>query len=349
MKILKYILIFLSAIVVLFGVFLLYAVLTDYKPKEKQIIFENENTTAFNKNSFSVIIWNIGYCGMDKTMDFFYDGGKQTRVSKKQTLINIAAIKKFFKKYKGKTDFFLLQEVDKKAKRSYKTNQQDTISKILNDYNSYFAYNYKVAFVPIPFLKPYGKVQAGLATYSKHKPLKVVRFQYPGNFSFPTNLFMLDRCFIESRYKLNNGKELLMINLHNSAFDDGSLKAQQLNYLKKYIKNEYKKGNYLIIGGDWNQSPPYFEPNYHDYINDTLSNSYIPADFFGDNFVFVYDNTSPTNRRSFEAYNKLKTPVTVIDFYMISDNIKIENIETINLNFENSDHNPVWAEFKLLK
>ncbi len=75
----------------------------------------------------------------------------------------------------------------------------------------------------------------------------VNRFQYPSSFGFPLKYFMLDRCFLENRYKLQNGKDLIIVNLHNSAFDsDGSLRAAEIKYLRQYVDKEYAEGNYLI-------------------------------------------------------------------------------------------------------
>ncbi|MBN2663100.1 MAG: hypothetical protein JXR68_05580 [Bacteroidales bacterium] len=349
MKILKYFLFFVGTLIVLFLIFLAYAVLDDYKPDETVVLLEDQDAGVFNQQTFSIISWNIGYCGMDETIDFFYDGGTQARVSKQRTLTNISDIKNFIVGQASSTDFFLLQEVDVKAKRSYKTNQLDTLSKNLTGFNAFYGKNYDVFFIPVPISKPYGKVDAGIANFSKYQPSKVTRFQYPGNYSFPVNLFMLDRCFLENRYKLANGKELLIINLHNSAFDDGSLRAKQLEYLKTYIDNQYQNGNYLIIGGDWNQSPPDFKPAYKNYVDDTVTNSFIPKNFFNNDWKFVYANTGPTNRRSNIVYDKPTTPTTIIDFFLISPNVQVDTIELINLDFKNSDHNPVKATFSFKK
>ena len=46
---------------------------------------------------------------------------------------------------------------------------------------------------------------------------------------------MLDRCFLVNRYPVSNGNELLMINTHNSAYDDGSLRKQQMDFLKDFL------------------------------------------------------------------------------------------------------------------
>ncbi len=348
-KMLKFLLYLIVVIVVIVVGFLIYATIDDYKPQEEISLSENPSAKPLSLDTISVMTWNVGYCGMDKTIDFFYDGGKQTRVSKKRTLENIKAIKEFLQKEGLKHDFVLLQEVDIDAKRSYHTNQLDTFKQVFADYKSFLGLNYKVTFIPVPVLKPYGKVKAGIVTFSKYEPYKVLRYQYPGNYAWPTKLFMLDRCFVVARYKLNTGNDLLIINLHNSAFDDGSLRAQQLDYLKKFAVAEYQKGNYLIIGGDWNQRPPSFKPAYKDYIFNEKRPMPVADTIFPQDWNFVFQTEIPTNRNADKVWDKSKVPVTTIDFFLTSPNVSTIEIKAFDLNFENTDHNPVVAKFVLKK
>ncbi len=345
-KILKVLILFVVLLFVAFAIFLLYATINDYSPNEKIVISENETSDLLNRKSkISLIIWNIGYCGLNKEMDFFYDGGKNVRPSEEQVLKNILGVKKFLSE-NDSIDFILLQEVDKHSKRSYNTNQFDTISNLYE--NRYFSFgkNYDVFFVPTPPSNPMGEVLSGLMTISKYSEKSSVRYSFPGNYDWPTNLFMLDRCFLVNRYNLTNDKELLIINTHNSAYDDGDLKKQQMQYLKKFVKEEYKKGNYIVVAGDWNQCPPNYKANFNKDVQDNenrtdISKNYLPK------YKWLYDSSIPTNRRVKTPYKKGKTLTTVIDYFLLSPNIKSISIENIDLGFENSDHNPVKAVIKL--
>jgi len=53
--------------------------------------------------------------------------------------------------------------------------------------------------------------------------------------------------------------------------------------------------------------------------------------------------------RSLHAYDPATTTTTVIDVFLLSPNIKNVSVECINLDFENSDHNPVRIKVKLFK
>ncbi len=338
--------IILGLVLILFGIFLVYATINDYKPDEKVVIYKNESPDAFNDTSvLSLMIWNIGYTGLGADMDFFYDGGSKVRSSQEKSLENLNAVKKFIMS-EDSVDFFLLQEVDVNSKRSYHVNQYDTLNLVYPEYSSNFALNYNVFYVPVPIQSPMGKVESGLMTISRYKVSESVRYAFPGNFEWPKGLFMLDRCFLVNRYPLENGKELIIINTHNSAYDDGRLRAEQMKYLKNFLEKEYKKGNYLIVGGDWNQAPPNFTPNFKDQKYDNKNNLAVPSDYLP-KWTWLYDKSKPTNRRVKTIYKKGETPTALIDFFLISPNIEGLEVQTIDLNFKNSDHQPVKAFVKL--
>ncbi|MBN1250593.1 MAG: hypothetical protein JXR51_02235 [Bacteroidales bacterium] len=346
LKILLYIIIF---VVVIFAGLILTAIFTDYKPEEKVIISEKINTVNLPDTlEFDIVDWNIGYCGLDASMDFFYDGGTHVRPDIQNVIDNLNAVKSFLKS-QSDIEFYLIQEVDKESKRSYKINQYDSLKTSFPDYYTSFGKNYDVFFVPTPPSQPYGKVVSGLMTLSKFEAKNITRFQFPGNYDFPKGLFMLDRCFLVNRFNIENGKELLIINTHNSAYDDGSLKAGQMEYLKKFLQDEYQKGNYILVGGDWNQSPFAVDTTFADFKYDTEDFSRIANNYLPEDWKWIFSNATPTNRRVKTPYDKKTTLTTVIDFFLISPNIESISIENINLEFKNSDHQPVKASFKLKK
>ncbi len=348
-KVLKAILYLILAIVLIFAGLIITAIVTDYKPAETVEVFKSENPDIVPDTlEFNIVDWNIGYCGLDASMDFFYDGGTHVRPPEENVVANLSAVINYLKNQEN-TDFFFIQEVDKKSKRSYKINQYDSLQNAFADYHAFFGKNYDVFFVPTPPAEPYGKVVSGLMTLSKFNPAEVIRHQFPGNYGFPKGLFMLDRCFLVSRIPVSNGKQLLMINTHNSAYDDGSLKAGQMTYLKEFLLAEYEKGNYIIVGGDWNQCAPNVDTTFADFNFDTKDFSRIDKDYLPAEWNWVFSNEIPTNRRVATPYDKKTSVTTVIDFFLISPNIENTAIENINLEFKNSDHQPVKASFKLIK
>jgi endonuclease/exonuclease/phosphatase family metal-dependent hydrolase len=322
---------------------LIYASITEFKPADVGRL--NTSGSSGQKLSDStkkitMITWNIGYAGLGKEMDFFYEEGKMVRPTKELNKKYFAGIAEFIFE-NNDIDFFLFQEMDLDSKRSFHFNQYESICNLLRNHTSVFANNYKASYIPIPFNKPMGKVNSGMATFSKFTPFESKRISTPGSHAWPKRLFMLKRCLISSRFKLENGKSLVLINLHNSAFgDEDELRKQELDLLKNLLLEEYDNGNYVIAGGDWNQNPPTMvEFNYDNYLG--MKNWPIEEDYLPHDWQWVFDPSLPTNRSVKEPFRKEFTQTTLLDFFVISPNIEVLDVKTIDLEFESADHLPV--------
>jgi endonuclease/exonuclease/phosphatase family metal-dependent hydrolase len=330
--------------------YLAFMTVTDFKPKEAINLDIKNNTAEILKKGvpLSVLTFNIGYCGMDADEDFFMDGGNGSRcTSLEQTQTNLKNITSFLS---GKmADLMVLQEVDSKSSRSYRVNELDYLQKNLAGYSAIFAVNYQVPWVPVPFTRPMGAVKSGLLTFSRFNVRSAVRYQLPGSEDWPRQLVELDRCFIESRLPLAGGKELVLLNSHLSAFDQGGkIRKLQLAYIKKRLLAEYEKGNYVIAGGDWNHGLPGTDPK---LFKATMARpgwyATLPEDFTPSGFAWAVDKTVPTVRSSALAYKEGENFVAVIDGFLVSPNVEIQKVSGHNLAFQNSDHNPVSAVFVL--
>jgi hypothetical protein len=83
-KTLKIILAVILIPVLAFVAFLLYITLADYKPADMKPLktIQRSSLQIEPDESLKFISWNIGYAGLGREMDFFYDGGQQVRASK---------------------------------------------------------------------------------------------------------------------------------------------------------------------------------------------------------------------------------------------------------------------------
>lgn len=351
-KILQMILLLLSP-AILFGLYvvgvLIYGSFHDWKPAEKIDIPFNPISTHTQKisdSTFTFMIWNVGYGGLGEAADFFYDGGNMVRSSKTEVNRYLEGIGETIQA--AGADFMLLQEVDRHSKRSYYINEYEAFQKRTNNYFGGLALNFNVPFVPKKYFDPIGHVESGLATFSKNCPSHATRYQFPGEFSWPLRLFNLDRCFLASRYPLVNGKELIVINTHNSAYDDGSMKKQEMEYLKRFLLQEYSVGNYVIVGGDWNQCPPGFK--WDTFLKKEITAEKpitITNDFMPNDWTWAYDPSIATNRSLTLKYEAESTFTTIIDFYLLSPNIELVTVHGKDLKFAYSDHQPIFLTCKL--
>ncbi|HEU23596.1 MAG: hypothetical protein C0176_04980 [Mesoaciditoga sp.] len=327
--------------------FIIFAEITMYRPPKVQEIkilrkIEGEEF----RSEFSILTWNIGYGGLGKSADFFMSGGKTSKPANKKIVEeNMNSIFSFL--YTQKFDCILLQEVDMMSSRTYKINEVNLLSRL--PYLSYFAMNYNVQFVPVPLFSPLGKVRSGIMTLSKFRPYKVERYALPGDLEWPRKLFELKRAFLLTRYRLASC-DLLILNLHLSAFDNGKLRMKELEYLKSFILNEYEKGNYVIVSGDWNLIMPGLSKKHFEFAT---SEKYLkhyfefPQNWTPSGWQWAFDPNTPTNRSNEKPFVKGENFMTVIDGFLLSPNLEIMSVKGINLEFENSDHNPVQLKVKL--
>ena len=342
----------ISAVVYVGGMIFM-GFITKFKPAAVENVEVARQQTADNRpqtiqdSTFTFQIWNVGYGGLGKEVDFFYDGGKMVTSPKEHVLKNNKGMVKFFSEQQD-IDFIMLQEVDRNSKRSWKIDQAEEFAQALPQHKYAFTPNYKVVYLPFPFTDPIGKVYGGLQTLSKFTPVETKRIALPGITDFPRKLFYLERCLLIQRYKLANGKDLMVINTHFEAYDDGSVKKEQMALTKKILEEEYAKGNYVVLGGDWNIAPPSF--NVHTWEKEKeddelyLKNNdpnYVPG------WAYAYDSTTATNRKNKTVFNPDKTFTTVIDYYFTSPNLEIEEVKGVDLGFNYSDHQPVKLRVRL--
>ena len=98
-KTLKAVLVLIAVLVLGFIGLIVYALISDYKPEDKVVISQSDSPALLPDSlTFSVLTWNIGYAGLDKDMDFFYDGGTKVITPKDKCLDNISGIGDFLLK-----------------------------------------------------------------------------------------------------------------------------------------------------------------------------------------------------------------------------------------------------------
>jgi endonuclease/exonuclease/phosphatase family metal-dependent hydrolase len=348
-KILYTVLIAAGLLLFAVGGILGYLQFTEYKPApvEQVQAFGKGSPLAADKTEFSVMTWNIGYAGLGRETDYFYDGGTMVQPEKKDMEFFLKGIYSELKSTDS-LDFIFLQEVDINSKRSYHEDQLQELKKALPEHCYAFALNYKVAYIPIPVLEPIGQVNAGICTFSKNPSESNERHAYDAFFSWPKRLAFLKRCFLASSFEVCGGRQLIMVNLHNSAYDvTGELRSKELVQLQAYLQREYQEGNFIVVGGDWNMNPRGFLPELISSGDKAYSIQPAMDSTFMPGWQIVYDPALPTNRNTDAAYKKGVTGTTVIDFFLVSPNVTVLKCFTLDKGFENTDHNPVFFKFRL--
>lgn len=342
----KAIIIILLIILASFMSLIVVLQIAEFRPKEIESLDIRSNSSSIIKmnSDVEIITWNLGYCALGESADFFMDGGKSVMSqSKEEVEGNVQAVSNFIQT--ENPDMVLFQEVDFNSKRSYDINELDAIQKSLSGYSDTSALNYSCIYVPFPFPTTIGKVNSGLVTLNRFNVSEGTRQSLPVSFSWPVRLANLKRGLLIERLPIEGSdKQLVVINLHLEAYDSGEGKIAQTKVLSDLLKKEYEKGNYVIAGGDFNQSFPgtssYKYPHTDEdlWMPGDLDNSMIP-----EGFSAKVDDSYPSCRsldRPYDSSDK-NFQYYLIDGYIVSDNIKIQSIQTVALDFKNSDHNPI--------
>lgn len=319
----------------------------------------NARVSAATQETFTITTYNIGFGAYDHDFSFFMDSGemkdgeqvsgKYSRAQSEDIVkMNTAGALNVLKNLN--TDFYFLQEVDTNATRSYYINQKDLIEAEMSSYGSIFGLAFHSAYLIYPFDEPHGSVESGLLTLSSYEVSSNTRRQYPIDNSFITKFTDLDRCFVITRIKVKNDKELVLINSHMSAYDEGGkIRAKQLEVLNQVLQEEYEKGNYIVVGGDFNHD---IANSAHMFDSQQVTPEWVYSlsdDDLTEHFSFVQAENKtqvPTCRSSDIPYTKGVNYTAILDGFLVSDNITAvaENVDT---DFEYSDHNPVKVTITL--
>ncbi len=327
-------------------------------PDNTSVRIENNQTATVGKGTeYTIATYNVGFGAYNHEFSFFMDSGTMkdgTKVtgknskaaSKEVVMTNINGSAGLISE--GNYDFVLLQEVDLDSTRSFHVNQYDIFNKAFADMSRNYGICYDSAYLFYPITDPHGKSLTALASYSRFAMDSAIRRQYPLATDI-SKYFDLDRCFVVTRYALEGGSQLVVVNSHMSAYDEGgTVRQQQLEVLNAFLTEEKEKGNYVIVGGDFNHdiaaSDGLFETEQlcPDWVF-TLTDEDL-----ADGFRFVADVNVPTCRSTDITYEKGVNYTVVLDGFIVSDNIEVVKCENIDNDFTYSDHNPATMTFKLL-
>ena len=344
-KLLKILLILVLVLLIAVGALLGWLTATEYKPEDVELLNLNPvdpaAPTLESGRSISVLSWNIGYGGLGQYSDFFMDGGKDSRsADKMQVSAYLAGIFDTLYNSGDTPDLILLQEVDLDSSRTFGIDE----SALLAANVGVHALNYSCPFVPIPF-PPMGKINSGLFTTTDYAISSAERISLPCPFSWPLRIANLKRCLLVSYLPIEGtDKQLVLVNLHLEAYDDGEGKIAQTNQLRSFIQSEYEKGNYVIAGGDFNQVFPGSLDVYPNTHPENWEPGVLTEDMLPEGWSFAYDLLTPSCRllnQPYDPSDAANTQYYVIDGFILSPNVTLETVETLDLGFANSDHNPV--------
>ncbi len=330
-----------AAIVYVFGVFLINASLTPqaegFKPASLPGLPDAVPATI------TLTSWNLGYAGLGADSNFIADGGSAfLPPSRAAVEHNLSGILETLGTVDA--DVMLFQEVSNRSPLSYWADVRNRLEASMAERQIFYRPDAATRFIPFPLALDHGTLST-----ARFNPAAVEIVPLP---SEPGAMLG----FLKRRYALHVMRfpieertgELVIANLHLSAFDDnGNTRREQIDAVMAFAEAEYRAGNHVILAGDWNMvlSDP--------AVPHTTDDKYLfwiypfPKDKLPSGWTIATDTVTPSVRTLHKPYVAGENFVTSIDGFIVSPNVAMQSVSTLDQGFEFSDHQPVRAQFSL--
>ncbi len=309
-------------------VYIGYLTFAQYAPSDIiSVEIENNSSNIVPIDTpLTITTLNIGFGAHTPEFDYYLSGGNSTKAERLETVINNLSMSL---DAVTKSDFVFFQEVDHKSTRSQYTSQILMLTRVLSSYAYSFTQNYFVKWIGFPLDSVQGKINSGVLTLGKYKIEDCIRIPLSLDISWPMSVISPSPALLVQRLPTKEGKELILINVHFIEYptSETSTIRQHMSILEEFITAEYNKGNFVIVGGDFNTN--------------ILSLSDIV------DFRWVIDGDTPTTRDASVSYNKEETQTSITDGFLISKNVNLVSSRTLDKEFIFSYHNPVSMTFEL--
>ncbi len=357
-KVLKAILLLLLAVFLIVGSYVAY-LLIGYHRIDDNIKTDISSTGSPESQikagqQYRIASSNVGFGAYSDDYSFFMDGGTESWAFSKDavnTNINgsIDALANI------KPDLMMLQEVDIDATRSYHIDEKELVlnglsQKGYSNISNTFALNYDSGFLMYPFNQPHGKTKAGLLTVSDFEIKDAIRRSLPIEEGL-SKFIDLDRCYNKSIIDVDNGKKLVVYNVHLSAYTTNpETSNNQVKILNEDMAKEAAAGNYVIAGGDMNKDVLIDSASYFHTTGTENWAKPFPEDYLSDGLKLIKPvdeaNPVPSCRNADKPYADDSFVIT-IDGFIVSDNVEVKAANVYDNQFKYSDHNPVYMDFEL--
>ncbi len=287
-------------------------------------------------DTLSILTWNLGYAGLGAGSDFVADGGTHYfPPSREAARANADAIARFLGGQDA--DIILLEELAHGGPVNYWVNLKQRVDAALLDRDALFFADFKTRLAPWPLAMSHGQ-----GIYARRAIESADVVPLPAENS---GIMGVKRRYASIVSRLANGWTVASV--HLAAFDDdAAVRTRQLRALMVWADREYQSGRRVVIGGDWNLqlAETHFanttEPRFLFWIFP------FPQDALPEGWRIAADAATPSVRTNERPYRRGENYTTVIDGFILSPNVSVEEVRGIDLDFQHSDHNPVLVRLK---
>lgn len=288
-----------------------------------------------------VVTWNIGYGALGADADLFTDGGKSLRTLSKGQIEGAAQAIADQLAQTG-CDVICLQEVSEPGLLTRNIDVRGRIDHALAHYKRYYWADFKTVWLPRAL-----RICHGMATYAAIGSDRCRVIELPDADTQMLGFIKKSYVGVLNRFPIaDTDTSWVIINIHLPVF--GVTPAARAAYLARLFDvatQEYEDGNLVVIGGDWNARlcptafPDQTDPKrLSDYAD--LSPDSLPKEW-----KICADPKAPTVRVLDREFAEGRTYTTIFDGFVVSPNVRLATVDTLDLSFAHADHQPVVARF----
>ena len=351
-KFLKILAAALAVCIIAVGAYAAYVFIAYYRlPDMQELEVEgSRDAQARVGETYTAVSYNLGFGAYSADFGFFMDGGDSARArSADEVRRNIGGALDTLVSLDP--DVIFIQELDVDSDRSRHVDQAALAEAAFPEASRVFAQNYDSPYLFYPIYEPIGSSTSGIMTISRFGITSALRRSLPIDKGV-MKIIDLDRCYSVSRVDMENGRELVLYNVHLSAYTiDESIVRGQLEMLCADMAGEYAAGNYVVCGGDFNCDLPGDSREVFGVSGDfswaqPFNTALLPEGF---SLVTPLDRNAPvpSTRNADGAYVAGESFVLTLDGFIVSDNVRVLEADAVDTGFEYSDHNPVYIKFML--
>ncbi len=293
--------------------------------------------------SLSLTTWNLGYAGLGHSSDFIFDGGRKrfppSRATVRSNLEGITATLEGIK-----SDVYFLQEVSVRSPISYWVRVRNRLENHFAGRHFYYRTEITTPRLPWPF-----KIDHGTAIIANARPAQKELIPLPLEPNWNRGLVRRNYALQVTRFPIAGQKtEWVIANLHLAAFDKGGdIRRQQAEAVFEFATAEFAQGNFVILGGDWNMRlvdtnfPNTTDPGFLSWLID------FPPNYLPRSWKIAVDPSVPTMRTLHKPYVANENYTTIIDGFIVSPNVTIDNVFGTDTGFAHTDHMPMTMRVSL--
>ena len=316
---------------------------SNFKPQNiEDIKAEGIKSDAYiSDEKIRLLSFNTGYGALGDEESLKAEGGQGKRASSENIIKNLRGILEIVNL--SNADVVLLQSVDTD---SYRSRYIDELSFYTQEerFNSAFAIDYKCRSTSLLF--PNRRVESGNLTLSKSSILMAKRVSLP---NFKNGASNPRRCLLVTEFGVKDSeKKLYVINFQLDKYLTAEQIKEQTHAAFSYAELCYQNGDYVILGGSFNRSFEYTQERYplsdrNRWNPDILSTGEVLS-----GWNLAYDPAVATARILSSGFDNdsEEKQVYVSDGFLVSPNLEVSMVVTVDQEFRYSSNNPVLLEVK---